>query len=132
MILTLLFCVVLIVSIIILKFTYSDILELIGFMGALMSIVFLLFGTVVIIDAHVGVDAQIYESQIQYESLMKRYEIVTSDYEDVSKSEVIKDIAEWNQDVYHEKYWGNNFWTNWFHDRDYVDSLQYIETEGGK
>lgn len=80
-----------------------------------------------IICAHVGVDAQIEENRIEYESLCERYEIVTSEYEDVSKSDVIKDIAEWNKKVYSEKYWAYNPWTNWFYSRRIVDDLKMIE-----
>ncbi len=80
-----------------------------------------------IICAHVGVDAQIEENRIEYESLCERYEIVTSEYEDVSKSDVIKDIAEWNKNVYSEKHWAYNPWTSWFYSKRVVDELQMIE-----
>lgn len=80
-----------------------------------------------IICAHVGVDAQIEENRIEYESLCERYEIVTSEYEDVSKSDVIKDIAEWNKNVYSEKHWAYNPWTSWFYSKRVADELQMIE-----
>lgn len=80
-----------------------------------------------IICAHIGVDATIEKNKIEYESLCERYEIVTSEYEDVSKSDVIKDIAEWNKKVYSEKYWAYNPWTNWFYSRRIVDDLKMIE-----
>ena len=80
-----------------------------------------------IIGAHVGIDAQIEENRIEYESLCQRYEIVTSEYEDVSKSDVIKDIAEWNKDVYSYKHWANNPWTNWFYSKRVADSVEMIE-----
>ena len=80
-----------------------------------------------IICAHVGVDAQIEENRIEYESLCQRYEIVTSEYEDVSKSDVIKDIAEWNKDVYSCKHWAYNPWTNWFYSKRVADDLKMIE-----
>lgn len=80
-----------------------------------------------IICAHVGVDAQIEENRIEYESLCERYEIATSEYEDVSKSDVIKDIAEWNKNVYSEKHWANNPWTNWFYSKRVADSVKMIE-----
>lgn len=80
-----------------------------------------------IICAHVGVDAEIEENRIKYESLCERQEIVDSEYEDVSKSDVIKDIAEWNKDVYSYKYWTSNPWTNWFHSKRLADSIEMIE-----
>ena len=80
-----------------------------------------------IICAHVGVDAQIEENRIEYESLCRRYEIVTSEYEDVSKSDVIKDIAEWNKNVYSEKHWAYNPWTSWFYSKRVADDMKMIE-----
>ena len=80
-----------------------------------------------IIGAHVGIDAQIEENRIEYESLCQRYEIVTSEYEDVSKSDVIKDIAEWNKNVYSEKHWAYNPWTSWFCSKRVADDMKMIE-----
>lgn len=80
-----------------------------------------------IICAHVGVDAVIEENRIEYEALCERQEIVESKYEDVSKSDVIKDIAEWNKKVYSCKHWANNPWTNWFYSKRVVDDLKMIE-----
>lgn len=80
-----------------------------------------------IISAHVGVEATIEENRIVYESLCERNEVISSDYEDVSRSEVIKDVAEWNTMVHGEKYWTYNPWTNWFHSKRIADELQMIE-----
>ena len=80
-----------------------------------------------IICVRVGVDATIEENRIEYESLCERYEIVTSEYEDVSRSDVIKDIAEWNKNVYSEKHWAYNPWTSWFYSKRVADELQMIE-----
>ena len=85
-----------------------------------------------IICAHVGVDAVIEENRIEYESLCQRYEIVTSEYEDVSKSDVIKDIAEWNKNVYSTKHWANNPWTSWFYSKRVADDMKMIEMEGSE
>ncbi len=82
---------------------------------------------IVIICAHVGVDAVIEENRIEYESLCQRYEIVTSEYEDVSKSDVIKDISEWNKKVYGYKHWAYNPWTNWFYSKRVADDMKMIE-----
>ena len=80
-----------------------------------------------IIFAHVGIDAQIEENRIEYEALCERQEIVESEYEDVSKSDVIKDIAEWNKDVYSYKHWANNPWTSWFYSKRVADDMKTIE-----
>ena len=80
-----------------------------------------------IICAHVGVDVTIEENRIEYESLCERYEIVTSEYEDVSRSDVIKDIAEWNKNVYSEKHWAYSPWTCWFYSKRVADDMKMIE-----
>jgi len=80
-----------------------------------------------IICAHVGVDATIEENRIEYESLCERQEIINSEYEDVSKSDVIKDIAKWNKDVYSYKHWANNPWTSWFYSKRVADDMKMIE-----
>ena len=82
---------------------------------------------VCIIISHIGVDAKIEENRIEYEALCQRYEIVTSEYEDVSKSDVIKDIAEWNKNVYSEKHWAYNPWTSWFYSKMVADDMKMIE-----
>ncbi len=84
----------------------------------------------IIIIAHIGVDAQIEENRIEYNALCQRYEIITSEYEDVSKSDVIKDIAEWNKKVYSTKHWAYNPWTNWFYSKRVADDLKMIERSG--
>ena len=81
----------------------------------------------IIIINHVGVNAVIEKNRIEYESLCQRYEIVTSEYEDVSKSDVIKDISEWNKKVYGYKHWAYNPWTNWFYSKRVADSMEMIE-----
>ena len=82
-----------------------------------------------IIMAHVGVDVTIEKNRIKYESLCERYELITSEFEDVSKSDIIKEITEWNLSVYSEKHWANNPWTNWFHSKRVADSVEMIEME---
>lgn len=83
--------------------------------------------TIFIIVAHVGVDAQIEKNRIEYESLCERRDVAMSEYEDVSKSDVIKDIAEWNKKVYSSKHWAYNPWTSWFYSKRVVDELEMIE-----
>lgn len=86
----------------------------------------LLIGTV-IFATHIGIENSIYNSKLERESLVKRVECINSNYEDVSKSDVIKDVYEWNKMVHNAQYWSNNPWTSWFWSQKYVDSLEYIE-----
>lgn len=76
---------------------------------------------------HAVATKQINKNKINYESLQKRLEIVNSEYEDVSKSDVIKDIANWNQEVCDYNYWNNNLFTNWMYSDKVAESYKYIE-----
>lgn len=80
-----------------------------------------------IIGCHIGTETQIYKYKMQYDGLRKRIEAVQSEYEDVSKSDLIADIVEWNKEVYSKKYWSSNPWTSWFNNKQVADSLEYIE-----
>lgn len=93
-------------------------------------VLFIMFG--VCISSHVTADRNIQLDKIEYEGIINRLEIINSDYEDVSKSDVIRDVVEWNKHVYLTKHWGNSKWTNWFYSKKYVDSLQYIEYDMDK
>lgn len=105
---------------------YDDCLSLIL---AVFFTVFILMSTFIIIVSHALIPKTIRENTIKYESLCKRLEIINSDYEDVSKSDVIADIAEWNSFVYNTKYWSYNPWTNWYNPKEIADNLEYISME---
>lgn len=109
------------------KDKYEGVVYMLGLLSAVCGGLIAFIMAVCIIIAHIGVDAQIEKNRIEYESLCQRYEIVTSEYEDVSKSDVIKDIAEWNKDVYSYKHWANNPWTNWFYSKRVADDMKMIE-----
>lgn len=95
---------------------------LIGLIIAVTMVFFIIF-------AHCGVGVTIEQNRIEYESLCNRVEVISSDYEDVSKSDVIKDVAEWNKNVYSYKYWAYNPWTSWFYSRRIADELKPIEKD---
>lgn len=109
--------------------TYNDIFDVIGTISTILGASLGLIIIIVFIMTRAFNDIRIQDSKIEYDGLIKRYEIINSDYEDMSKSDVIKDITEWNRDVSSAKYWSSNLWTNWFWSKKYVDSLQYIELE---
>ena len=80
-----------------------------------------------IIYTHIGVNKKIAQHDIEYKALCKRLEIVNSEYEDLSKSDIIKDISEWNQNVINLQYWAKNPWTSWFYSQKEVNSLKLVE-----
>lgn len=116
-----------IIGFIVLGLSHNEIIDIIG--GVLFAVggVAAFIMMLAIIIAHVGVDADIAEKQIEYESLCERKELISSEYEDVSKSDVIKDIAEWNKEAYSYNHWANNPWTSWFYSKRVADSLEMIE-----
>ena len=116
-----------IIGFIVFTLTDNEFVELIGGIsfgvGCVVAVIFMMM----IISEHVGVSATIAENQIEYESLCERKELISSEYEDVSKSDVIKDIAEWNKEVYSYKHWAYNPWTSWFYSKKIADSMEMIE-----
>ena len=94
--------------------------------------IFLIGSILLIICSRVTIQKTIQENQIAYKGLCKRLEIVNSDYEDISKSDVIADITEWNTKVYRIKYWSYNPWVDWFNPKEIADNLEYISLEEGE
>lgn len=131
MILTLIFVGLFILGIILIKlYRTTDIcadLESPGIALATLCGIASIIVLTLILMVHASVDNEIEKNKIKYESLVARQEIVRSEYEDVSKSDVIRDVSEWNQMVQSNKYWGYNPWTNWFYSRRVVDELKFIE-----
>lgn len=112
-----------------LSYNISVSLDACGAISFVIGLIIIIVAVIVIFLNHTCVDNDIYNSKLTYESLVDRIEYIDSDYEDVSKSEVIKDVYEWNKSVHSAKYWSSNPWTNWFWSQKYVDSLEYIELE---
>ena len=104
-----------------------DVLEIIGITGLIIGGIASGICLLILLGKNVGVSNDIERDNIKYESLCKRLEIVESEYEDVSKSDVIKDIAEWNSDVVNDKYWASSLWTNWFFNKRRIDNLKTID-----
>jgi len=127
MILTLLFIVMTLSGLIILmKSDHYEDTYVYGAIIGLSGSICLIISLIIIIFAHTTANMEIQQNKIAYEGLCKRYEIIKSEYEDVSKSDVIADITAWNMEVYNTKYWSENLWTNWFNPKKIADNLYYI------
>ena len=129
MILTMLFIILILLGIILIKSNITEDADVIGAIIEVFSLFGLITSLVVIITTHATADMKIQKNKINYEGLCKRYEIVKSEYEDVSRSDVIADITAWNMEVYNIKYWSENPWTNWFNPKKIADNLYYIPLE---
>lgn len=129
MIITIIFILMIIIGLIAIKIDKYGDLGVLWLLITTTGIVGLLLCVVVISTQHACAGKIIYSNQIYYDGLCKRLEAVQSDYEDVSKSQVIKDVSEWNMDVYNTKYWSESLWTNWFNPKDIADNMDYIPLE---
>ena len=135
MILTLLFIIMTLLGLILMKSNMGEDANLIGVLISIFGFIPLIVSLIIIIGTHATANNYIQKNKIQYEGLCRRYEIVKSEYEDVSKSDVIGDITAWNMEVYNTKYWSKNLWTNWFNPKKIADNLYYIpldEESGSK
>lgn len=108
----------------------------ISVLGIISLIVFFISGLVAImigialITAHCMTNRKITSYQMQHDSIIREIEALeNSESEKLFKVEVIRDVYEWNSDVCSKKYWSVNPWTNWFYNKEVVDSLEYIEME---
>jgi hypothetical protein len=128
MITTFIFVVMLVLGIIIESKCSYD-LNVIGAILSFLGLTGLSISLTVIIATHATSYKTIQQNKIEYDGLCKRYEIVKSEYEDVSKSDVIADITAWNKEVYNTEYWTENPWTNWFNPKSIADNLEYIPLE---
>lgn len=108
---------------------YNEFLEIFGDVNIVFGLVCLIISIIIIIISHITAPKFIQQNKLAYDGLCKRYEIIKSEYEDVSKSDVIADITAWNMEVYNTKYWTYNLWTNWFNPKEIADNLNYISLE---
>ena len=94
MIITIIFLGMIFLGIISIKLTekyYNDFLEIFGGVNTFLGSICLIISIIVIIVSHITAPKIIQENKLEYDGLCKRYEIIKSEYEDVSKSDVIAD-----------------------------------------
>ena len=109
------------------RYHIPEILEMSGCLSSIIGGIAVFICVLIIIAAHTGVSVKIEQDNIKYESYKKQLEMINSDYEDISKTEVVNNIANWNSATVNSKYWANNPWTNWFYSKTRIDALQTIE-----
>lgn len=108
---------------------YKGNIELLSLCAGGIAFIAILIELIIIIESHCTVNKDIYEYHLERESIVKQIECISSDYEDVSKANVIVNVYDWNKEVHNAKYWAKNPWTSWFYSQKFVDSLEYIEFE---
>lgn len=108
---------------------YKEYIKLLSLCAVTIASIAILIELPIIIESHCTVNKDIYEYNLERESIVKQVECISSDYEDVSKATVIANVYNWNKEVHNTKYWAKNPWTSWFWSQKFVDSLEYIELE---
>lgn len=133
MICTISLVVILVVSIVLSVIAYNECIDwaiLVSVAFIILSGVGVILALFMIVISHCAIDKTIVEYQMKHDSIVKEVEALEQDTDEkVSRVTVIKDVKEWNSDVYSQKYWSENPWTNWFCSKEVVDSLEYIEME---
>ena len=132
MLLVMIFAVIMVVGLILLwldgRSCYgSDALCYAGGSAFIIGILCFVISVVIIIISHECPERQIASNNIKRDGIMKKVEILRSDYEDISKTSVIEEVTNWNRMVTHEKYGIEDPWLNWFHCKKVVDQLEYID-----
>lgn len=113
----------------IIPWKYKEYIELLSFLAVFIANIAIAVEISTIICQHCTVNKDIYEHNLERESIVKQVECISSDYEDVSKTTVIANAYDWNKEVHNAKYWAKNPWTSWFWSQKLVDSLEYIELD---
>lgn len=129
MIFTMLALTAVVIGVLTIIFSNSDTADTVGVGFTIIGGMFLLIFIMLIAGMHLTASKHLEQNRIRYEGLCKRLEVVNSDYEDVSKSDVIADVTQWNLDVYNTKFWTYNPWTSWFNPKRVADELDYISLE---
>lgn len=129
MIITIIFVLMIIIGLVAIKIDKYGDLDVLEILTITFGVIGLFVCVAIISTQHACAGKIIHSNQIYHDGLCKRLEVVQSDYEDVSKSQVIKDVSEWNMEVYNTKYWSESPWTNWFNPKDIADNMDYIPLE---
>lgn len=108
---------------------YCDFFSILGSICLAFGIVGSIVCSLFIITTHAMTDKSIHDNQIEHDALVAQVDAINTDYEDVSTTQVIANVAKWNKFVYNNRYWSENKWTNWFYSKKVVDDLKYIDME---
>lgn len=76
---------------------------------------------------HAFPEMQITNNNIKYEALIERKSLEYSEYESYTKSDTIRDIAEWNRYVNTSKMFLNSPLTDALFSKKVIDELKYID-----
>lgn len=127
MLLTLLFAVLFIVSLVLYiksatDWFFDDWLEIILIIIATFSGIVLFICSLIIMTVQIP-------SQIDYEKALYEREQLIEQYEDGNQY-AYDSIIEFDKELRDTKYWGDNLWLNWFYNQKIIDGVDYISYDG--
>lgn len=127
MIITLFFAATLLLSAIMFKIKQDGAEWLIALVG---STIILFVLVVSIVSGYLLKDWSIEKSQIKYNALIMQVNVAKNeDKYDFNKIEVINRVRKWNEQVYDMKHLRSNLLTSWLVNKEYAESLKYIDIE---
>lgn len=129
MIITMIFVVLLVVCIILKLLEIDKYFDDVTFVGIVVSAVSSLTCLLIILLSHADTQNNINKSKFEYNGLVTQVECIKHNYLNISKTDVIKQVVDWNDNVRIKKEGLKNPWISWFYDKEYVDSLEYIDIE---
>lgn len=105
----------------------EDLRTVFWWLGVIVSGITLMTAGVDALQEHCNANIEIEINQIKMQELLNRMEFIDTEKENVSASDLIKDISEWNQRVAQRHYWQENPVTSWLLNPEITNSMQKIE-----
>lgn len=105
----------------------EDLKTVLWWLAVIISGIVLLMVGVTALQERVDANIEIEINQIKMQELLNRMEFIDTEKENVSASDLIKDISEWNQKVAQRHYWQENPLTSWLLNPEITNSMQKIE-----
>lgn len=107
----------------------DDFSGIIAACGLFLGILAIIICVGMIIINHYNINRQIMLSNMERDKILHKIECIDSDYEDISKTDIIEEIYTWNKKCESYKHYSYSPWTNLLFSRKVADSLDYIEIE---
>lgn len=127
MIITLFFVITVLLSAVMAKIKQDSVEWIVAFV---LSTIILFILLVSIGAGYILKDESIEKKRIGYNALVMQVNVAKNeDKYDFNKIQVINRVRKWNEEVYDVKHLRKNLMTSWFVNKEYAESLKYIDIE---
>lgn len=99
----------------------------VGFTIEFLGLLWFLICMILAIIANAYTDKHIKESDMRRESIELQFENAMSNNNTVAQNKAIKAVYEWNEYVFTRKRRVEEPWINWLCDKEWTESLEYID-----